>query len=255
MKIIIVTISYNDKENLLRTFNSIRKYKKSFQSYFVIDGGSTDGSNDTILDNSDIIDDYLIEKDQGIYDAMNKVDRFNLTIDDFIIWINSGDELLDWEGIDLDKLTTFDCAFFAVVAKMNIISAGKIIYPQIFLPFNEKHFYPKTRYMHQGFIVRYSLFNKYKYDLSIGIQAENLLMANCITENSFFISDRPLTIFYNDGISNTKHWQVLCSYLKVAKKLKFSLIKLVYYKYNFIFKLLIKSIIAIYLTRLIQNRK
>lgn len=238
--IIIVTITYNDKVNLLRTFTSIRKYKKSYHRYIVIDGNSSDGTADTIADNSDIINDYLIEPDKGIYDAMNKVLLFNMSENDFVLWLNSGDELLDWKGIDLEKLAVYEGAFYAVVAKMNETSVGKIISPHIFVPYNEKNFYPKSRYMHQGFIIKKRLFESLKYDLSIGLQAENLLMSQCILNKSYYVSNYPLANFYMDGVSNSEFKLILISYLKVTKALNFSISKIFFYQFWFLFKTTIK---------------
>ena len=59
MKLTIVTINYNDKTGLLKTFNSIFNQSNSEFEYIVIDGGSTDGSVDLIKENSNKINFFI----------------------------------------------------------------------------------------------------------------------------------------------------------------------------------------------------
>lgn len=69
MKISIITINYNNKPGLIRTFESV--FSQSFKDfeYIFIDGGSTDGSKEVIENNFDKITYWVSEKDKGIYDA------------------------------------------------------------------------------------------------------------------------------------------------------------------------------------------
>ena len=59
-----------------------RQNFKNFE-YIVIDGGSSDGTKNVILQNLDIIDKWVSEEDKGIYDAMNKGVRFERKISEF----------------------------------------------------------------------------------------------------------------------------------------------------------------------------
>lgn len=74
----IITVCFNDKKQLKRTIESVKKqtifnsYRKHIE-YLVIDGGSTDGTLDIL--NTEFLSGTLSfssEKDNGIYDAMNK---------------------------------------------------------------------------------------------------------------------------------------------------------------------------------------
>ncbi len=255
MKICIVTVSFNDSENLQQTIQSVIRNKKPYHLYYVIDGGSTDDSLDVIKKNCNIIDDYISEKDKGIYDGMNKIDRFNIEDDDFILWLNAGDELLDWSHIDIFELQHYKCAFFSVISKFNKTDNGILLSPKIFTPYNEKNFYPKSIYLHQGFLVKYELFKKNKYDLSVGLQAENLLMSKCVIENSFIIKPLPISVYYLNGISNTRYFDVLISYINVTRVLNFSFLKIIYYKRIHLIKFIIKILIPLKLVRIVQYLK
>ena len=97
MKLTIVTINYNDKTGLLKTFNSIFNQSNSEFEYIVIDGGSTDGSVDLIKENSNKINFFISEKDNGVYNAYNK-GVYNAK-GEYILFVNSGDELYNNEVV------------------------------------------------------------------------------------------------------------------------------------------------------------
>ena len=89
-KISIVTVNLNNKIGLEKTINSIvgQTFFNDVE-YVVIDGGSTDGSVDVIKENKDKIAFWVSEKDNGIYDAMNKAIEY--ISGEYCIFINSGD--------------------------------------------------------------------------------------------------------------------------------------------------------------------
>ena len=85
----IITVVLNAKEDLEQTINSLRRQNFKNFEYIVIDGGSSDGTKNVILQNLDIIDKWVSEEDKGIYDAMNKGVRF--AKGKYIGILNSGD--------------------------------------------------------------------------------------------------------------------------------------------------------------------
>lgn len=90
-KLSIITINYNDAKGLHKTIESIKcQSYKNFQ-YIVIDGNSSDGSKDVILQHKEFIDVAISEPDKGIYNAMNK--GASKAIGEYLLFINSGDEL------------------------------------------------------------------------------------------------------------------------------------------------------------------
>lgn len=88
-KVSIITVVFNNKENLLKTINAVRCQKYKNLEYVVIDGASTDGTLDVINSNKDIIGYFVSEKDKGIYDAMNK--GLKVSTGDYVWFINAGD--------------------------------------------------------------------------------------------------------------------------------------------------------------------
>lgn len=86
----VITIVYNDVDHIENTIKSVINQEFNEVQYIVIDGGSTDGTLEVIHKYSDNIDILISEKDNGIYDAMNK-GLFNSN-HEWIIFMNSGDQ-------------------------------------------------------------------------------------------------------------------------------------------------------------------
>lgn len=68
----IVTAVYNAQETLEQTIQSVLSQTYENIEYIIIDGGSTDGSLDTIKKYDDKIAYWVSETDSGIYQAWNK---------------------------------------------------------------------------------------------------------------------------------------------------------------------------------------
>lgn len=99
MKITIITVNYNNKEGLYKTWNSVYKQKFHEIEYIVIDGGSIDGSKD-FLEQSYTKGEkrftkyiWISEKDRGIYDGMNK--GLSFATGNYCLFLNSGDYFID----------------------------------------------------------------------------------------------------------------------------------------------------------------
>lgn len=91
MKLSIITICYNDRQGLQRTLESVKKQTIHNFQYVVIDGASTDGSADLLVDYASAIDYSISEPDKGIYNAMNKGIRE--AEGEYCLFMNAGDTL------------------------------------------------------------------------------------------------------------------------------------------------------------------
>lgn len=94
----IITVVYNAKEGLEKTIRSVLGQTYGNAEHIIIDGGSDDGTVDVIKKYQDKISYWVSEKDNGIYDAMNKgLKRAN---GDYVWFINAGDEIYSKETIE-----------------------------------------------------------------------------------------------------------------------------------------------------------
>lgn len=72
MYITIITASYNAERTIKETIESVRLIKDDDVEYIIVDGGSKDRTIDIIKNHLDVVDQFISEKDNGIYDAINK---------------------------------------------------------------------------------------------------------------------------------------------------------------------------------------
>ncbi|MBF9059795.1 glycosyltransferase [Rhodobacterales bacterium HKCCSP123] len=86
----VITVVFNDCEGFQRTAGCLTSQVDQNFSWIVIDGGSIDGTLEEIEKHSARISIWLSEKDDGIYEAMNKA--IKLVRGSHVIFLNAGDE-------------------------------------------------------------------------------------------------------------------------------------------------------------------
>ena len=110
MRISVVTPSFNMAPYLEDTIKSVLGNLRAGDEYFVIDGGSTDGSADIIRRHERHITSWVSEPDSGYADALAK--GFDRATGDILCSINAGDLYLggpldtarQWLAGDLDMI-------------------------------------------------------------------------------------------------------------------------------------------------------
>jgi glycosyltransferase involved in cell wall biosynthesis len=92
MRISVVTPSFNMAPYLEDTIKSVAGNLRPGDEYFIIDGGSTDGSADIIRRHASRLSGWISEPDDGYADALAK--GFARASGDILCWINAGDMYL-----------------------------------------------------------------------------------------------------------------------------------------------------------------
>ena len=72
MKVSIITIVYNNRSCIADCIQSVQQQAYPDIEHIVIDGGSTDGTQEAIAPFIPVLAHYSSEKDQGLYHALNK---------------------------------------------------------------------------------------------------------------------------------------------------------------------------------------
>ena len=215
MNLSIVTINYNNKKGLAKTIESVTNQEFKDFEWIIVDGGSTDESVALIQDNLTHIDYWLSEKDQGIYDAMNK--GIKASTRDYILFLNSGDYFYTNEAtkiIDtIDRNTDF--VIFDYMKKMtsDILKIEQNVVPRSYLI--------DGMFCHQSVLHKRTLFDKIGlYDTSYEIAADYALFLKGFFEhNATFNYINKALVLYDDteGISD---YNVVTESIYVNERIK-----------------------------------
>lgn len=89
LKITIITVCYNSAKTIEQTIQSVLNQHYPNLEYIIIDGASTDGTQNIVKKYADKITLFKSEPDKGIYDAMNK--GLTLATGDIVGLLNADD--------------------------------------------------------------------------------------------------------------------------------------------------------------------
>lgn len=200
MTISIVTVVYNGEKTIAETIESVCYQSRLPEEYIIIDGASTDDTLEVI---SKYEEKYpfikvVSEKDNGIYDAMNK--GINLCTG-HIIGILNADDYYE-QGCLENVLNSFKKNGEGIhYGILRYIENNKEIY---LCRYHHEHLnrkmipHPAT-FVSRNMYVKFGNFNiqyKYSSDLELMIRFRNKGV-------NFFPIDRILANFRTDGISNS----------------------------------------------------
>ncbi|OYU85256.1 MAG: glycosyl transferase [Flavobacterium sp. BFFFF2] len=157
-KISIITVCYNNREGLEKTFKSVLGQSYRDFDFLVIDGNSQDGSKEVMEQYRDKIDFALSEKDTGVFNAMNK--GIKAATGDFVLFMNSGDIFADEHVLAnvVDDLTNEFDIYYGNNYKVKSNGSKRLkTYPPA-LTFS---FFYTTCINHQSTFIRRQLFHDY----------------------------------------------------------------------------------------------
>lgn len=201
MKLSIITINYNNKSGLITTINSIVNQTNRNFEYIVIDGGSTDGSKDVILENESNISSWVSEPDKGIYNAMNK--GIKKATGEFVIFISSGDILFDDNVIE-NTIGLLDSSFDFIYGNLYYNDNKKnimIATPPDKLSFS---YFIHNSLPHPACFIKRDLFEKHFYyneNLKIVSDWEFFIYCICKQNSPYKHIDQVISNFDMSGIS------------------------------------------------------
>ena len=127
MKLSIVTICYNNLDGLRLTRESVACQTWNDFEWIVIDGKSDDGTADYLASLDPQPACWVSEKDNGVYDAMNK--GLARAKGEYVLFLNSGDALSSPGS--LGKLMLPESSADIIYGNLNVVLDGskhKIIY-------------------------------------------------------------------------------------------------------------------------------
>jgi len=191
----IITVVYNGETTIRKTIESVLNQEKNIYEYLIIDGKSQDRTLSIINDYKDEVDLIVSERDEGIYDAMNKGVKF--ANGEWILFMNSGDIFCDRNVLENIKSGLNDSAEIVYGDTFSII-ANKIYYIKA-SPLNNliKKGMP---FCHQSVFVKKKLLLETKFNTNYKILGDFDFFRKMYVDNvSFQHIPIPVSIFDNEG--------------------------------------------------------
>lgn len=161
-KLSIITVCYNNKSGLQKTLESVKRQTYKDYEYIIIDGGSTDGTVELIKENEAYIDYWVSEKDNGIYNAMNK--GIQVAKGEYCYFLNSDDCLATPETLEkIFKKVKDDPDI--IYGNLAILKNGKLhFFVKMSSHLDSYSFYRKQIAIHhQASFIKRDLFDKYGF--------------------------------------------------------------------------------------------
>ena len=191
MKISFITITLNNNNGLTKTLKSYDLFKNSYNNteLIVIDGKSIDDTTNTLRKYKNLIDFCVSEKDNGIYDAMNKGIKF--VTGDFVCFMNAGDCIL-LEGM-LSLVYNID--------EKNICYIGDATWDVPLKNFKHLNFFPKLLRLpiHQAMLIP---INKcYTFNLNYKIASDLDQKIKIIKSGRYILINEQVVLCESGGIS------------------------------------------------------
>ncbi len=152
MKISIIIATYNAAKTLWRCLESIVRQMTEECELLVIDGGSTDGTQDIIEEYKEHIAYTISEQDAGVYDAWNK--GIKMAKGQWITFIGADDVLLPHA---IEHYMTFlkeeGDDFDIICGKLHFVNEGGKVLRDVGEPWNwHKMAHRKLKFAHPGML-------------------------------------------------------------------------------------------------------
>jgi glycosyltransferase involved in cell wall biosynthesis len=212
--ITVVTVVYNGKHKVEQTIQNVLNQTYPHIEYIVLDGGSTDGTQDIIRKYTQEINLWISEPDRGIYDAMNK--GIALARGEWINFINAGDsfahnntlaEIMEAAPREADVLFGDALEHFKS-GRTRVCSSGDI-----------KDLWKGMICSHQAMLMRSTLLKMRPFNTEFSIAADYDLLSELCHEQKVF-QRLPMLIVHThaDGYSDLRNVELTRQQWQIAKK-------------------------------------
>ncbi|MGN6179198.1 MAG: glycosyltransferase family 2 protein [Mucilaginibacter sp.] len=213
----VITIVYNNVKDIERTILSVVNQTYQNIEYIIIDGLSNDGTLDVIHKYENRIARIISEKDEGIYDAMNK--GLAIATGDYVIFMNSGDEFFDPATVAAVFASADNADIYYGETEMIDDNGQSLGQRRHKAPkqFNWRSFKYGMSVSHQAIYIKRSLVEPYdrQYQLSADI---DWILRIARKAKTIVNVNRYVAKYLVGGMSKKKHKQSLVERFNIMKK-------------------------------------
>lgn len=189
----IIMVVFNGQKYIEEAILSVVSQTYQNIEFIIIDGGSTDGTLDTIKSHDSIVDYWVSEKDEGIYDAMNK--GIDLANGKWLYFLGADDILASNKTIESVFCELRQCSPTTMLVFGNVITdRQKVIQSRL----DRKIFLHNTLH-HQSCFYNRSIFSNFRYDRELSISSDYEVNLKSYINNYCYKSIPVLIAMCRDG--------------------------------------------------------
>lgn len=212
----IITATFNAAELLPHTIKSIREQTYEDIEWIIVDGNSTDRTIDVIRGNEDVIDCWIHEPDNGIYDAWNK--GIKLAHGEFISFLGADDCWASKHTVATLMSEVQKSDADVVCAKAMVMGSDGNKMRMLGEPWDQNKMWFRQVVAHPGMIHRAELFKAYgNFDSTFKITGdyEWLLRVNTAVKTKFVDY---VSVHMRDGGVSATNIPAVLSEVRIAQQ-------------------------------------
>jgi glycosyltransferase involved in cell wall biosynthesis len=240
MKISIITVVYNNSKTILDAIISVKNQTYLSIEHIIIDGGSTDGTLEILNENMHLFNVLISEKDNGLYDAMNK--GINIANGEVIGILNS-DDFYNNNEIISDVMSNFISdtnldIIYGDIIYVKHTNINKLVRYWKSISFSMNNFKKGVIPPHPSLFIKKAIYNEIGlFNLKFKIAADYEFMLRLFKNNTYKSKYLPLLMvkMRTGGISNRNFTNLIKQNIEIINAWKINNFKM---PYNFfIYKL------------------
>lgn len=211
----VVTVVLNRREYLERTMKSVVEQTFKGIEYIVIDGGSTDGTQEIIEKYRDRISFWKSEPDKGIYDAMNKA--VAAATGEWLHFLNAGDVYYHKDTVQRALSCSYGSADLLYGDEEVVYDADCSVIKKA-RPL--KDMWKGMAFNHQSLFTKTALLRRHPFQLTYGIAADfEFILFSLVKGAGFYYLGFPISSNRLGGLSDKnvgahirEQWQIARKY-------------------------------------------
>lgn len=209
----IVVVSLNTKNDFIKTISSIEKQEYKNYEIITVDGGSIDGTRSEIIKKRKIISKIIIERDKGIYHAMNK--GIKVSSGRWLIFMNSGDIFYNKKVLKnfiQKKINGYDIVYGDTIVRTKnlkyLVKSKEFDFNTCLMPFS-----------HQSVFVNSTLLKKKNFLLKYEISSDFDFFYNCFLKKKKFKKiNNIISIVKSGGLADKNRQKVFNENIMIVSK-------------------------------------
>lgn len=240
----VITVCLNSERYLEQTIQSVLDQTYDNIEYIIIDGGSRDNTVKIIKKYEDRIDYWSSEKDEGIFDALNK--GHHIAQGDYVLYLNADDYLYDAHAIArIISLGLENGERPLIIAGQVMFAVGNILLEFVW-PASQRVIDRYTVVAHQAVLINANIYKNLYYNRYFKMAGDAEYFFRLKRKGLFQVKFVPsiISVYRVGGITDKReyHWRIE---LEIANYLNFKQFRLMRLFYKFVFVFLKKVLITI----------